>query len=50
MKRTKNNLITIIILGIVIASFLIGAIAVTSFQNVVDENNHELLLHYCKEN
>ena len=29
MKRTKNNLITIIILGIVVASFMIGVIAVT---------------------
>lgn len=49
MKRTKNNLITIIILGIVIASLLIGTIAVTSFRNVIDENNHEIMLHYCKE-
>lgn len=50
MKRTKNNLITIIILGIVVASFMIGVIAVTSFRNVTDENNQEILLHYCKEN
>ena len=50
MKRTKNNLITIIVLGIVIASFLIGGIAVASFRNVINENNQEILLHYCKEN
>ena len=50
MKTTKNNLITIIVLGIVIASCLIGAIAVTSFRTVVDENNQEILFHYCKEN
>lgn len=50
MERTKNNLITIVVLGIVMASFLIGSIAVASFRNVVNENNHEILLHYCKEN
>ena len=50
MRRTKNNLITIIVLGIVIASFLIGGIAVASFRNVINENNQELLLHFCKEN
>lgn len=50
MRRTKNNLITIIVLGIVIASFLIGGIAVASFRNVTNENNQELLLHFCKEN
>lgn len=31
-------------------SFLIGSIAVTSFRNVIDKNNHEILLHYCTEN
>lgn len=50
MKRAKNNLITIIVLGIVMASFLVGGIAVGSFRNVINENNHEILLHYCKEN
>lgn len=50
MKRTKNNLITIIVLGIVIVSFLNGSIAVASFRNVINENNQEILLHYCKEN
>lgn len=50
MERTKNSLITIIVLGIIMASFLIGGIAVASFRNVTNENNHEILLHYCKEN
>ena len=50
MKRTKDSLITIIVLGVVMASFLIGIIAVTNFRNVIDENNHEILLHHCKEN
>lgn len=50
MERTKNNLITMIVLGIVMASFLIGSIAMASFRNVINENNHEILLHYCKEN
>ena len=50
MKSTKNNLITIIVLGIVLASFSIGSIATTIFRNVLDETNHKVLLHYCKEN
>ena len=50
MKRTKDSLITIIVLGVVMASFLIGIIAVTNFRDVIDENNHEILLHHCKEN
>ena len=50
MKRAKNNLITVIILSVVVASFMIGAIAVTSFRNVTNENNDEILLHHCKEN
>ena len=50
MKHTKNNLITIIILAVVMASLMIGTIAVTAFRNVTDKNNHEIMLHYCKEN
>lgn len=50
MKNTKYKLITMIVLGIVIASFLIGSIAVTSFRTVIDQNSQEMLLHYCKEN
>ncbi len=50
MKKTKNNLITIIVFSIIMTSFLIGSIAVTSFRNVIDKNNHEILLHYCTEN
>lgn len=49
MKKTKNNLISVIVLSIIITSFLIGSIAVTSFKNVIDENNHEIMLHYCTE-
>ncbi|MGN0037603.1 MAG: cache domain-containing protein [Coriobacteriales bacterium] len=49
MKSTKNSLVTLIVLGIVIASLSIGTIAVASFRNVAEENNHEILLHYCKE-
>ncbi|MGN0651202.1 MAG: diguanylate cyclase domain-containing protein [Oscillospiraceae bacterium] len=50
MKRTKNNLITIIVLGIVLASLLIGVLAITSFRNVIDNNNYDIMLHHCKEN
>ena len=50
MRRTKNNLIMIIVLGIVFASLMIGTIAVAAFRTVLNENNHELLLHYCREN
>ena len=49
MKGTKNSLVTLIVLGIVIASLSIGVIAVASFRNVTEENNHEMLLHYCIE-
>ncbi|MGN0073108.1 MAG: diguanylate cyclase domain-containing protein [Coriobacteriales bacterium] len=49
MKGTKNSLVTLIVLGIVIASLTIGTIAVASFRNVTEENNHEMLLHYCSE-
>lgn len=50
MRRTKNNLIMIIVLGIVFASLMIGTIAIVAFRTVLNENNHELLLHYCREN
>ena len=49
MKGTKNSLVTLIVLGIVIASLSIGVIAVAGFRNVTEENNHEMLLHYCSE-
>lgn len=50
MKKTKNNLITIVVLGIVVASLLVGGTGVASFRAVMNEHNHEILLHLCKEN
>ncbi|MGN0683829.1 MAG: diguanylate cyclase domain-containing protein [Oscillospiraceae bacterium] len=50
MKRTKNNLITIIVLGIVLASILIGVIAVASFRYAIEKYSYENILHHCKEN
>ena len=38
-----------VILGIVIATFLTGAIAVTTFKTVIDRNNKTIMLHQCRE-
>ena len=50
MKRTKNNLIIIIVLGIVAACVSIGSISLMSFINVVTNDNHQVLQYACKQN
>ncbi len=50
MNRTKNNLMIIIVLGIIAASVSIGSISLMSFANVVTNDNRQVLEYACRQN
>lgn len=50
MNRAKNNLMIIIVLGIVSASVSIGVISLMSFANVVTADNRQVLEYACRQN
>ena len=50
MTQTRNNLISIIIVGIVTAGLSIGSISLMSFRNVVQNDNKQVLEYACRQN
>ena len=50
MTQTRNNLISIIIVGIVTAGLSIGSISLMSFRNVVQNDNRQVLEYACRQN